>query len=84
MIRWPSGSVPSLVGTCIEPAMRDLGTSFDSTTRTHFLYGNELKYAAADLMSSSFAAFASWIIAFGGPMRGSALLRSPFLKSAIC
>jgi hypothetical protein len=73
-----------LVGTCIEPATRVFGTSFASITRIHFLYGNELKYAAAALISSSCAAFASWIIAFGGPILGSELLRSPFLKSAIC
>jgi hypothetical protein len=30
------------------------------------------------------AAFASAIIAFGGPIRGSLLFRAPLLKSAIC
>ena len=64
--------------------MRVFGTSAASTTRIHFLNGNEAKYAAAVRISSSFAAFASWIIALGGPIFGSALLRSPLLKSAIC
>ena len=61
--------------------MRVFGTMSVSTTRIQGVNGNEEKYSAATLSSSSLRAFARSIIVLVFGFRGSALRRLPPRKS---
>ena len=65
------------------PAMRVFGTMAASTTLIQGVHFIEEKYSAAALVSSSVMPLAMAIMTFVLPLRESALLRAPFLKSAI-
>ena len=69
---------------CIPPWSRTFGAVFDSTTLMRRGYGCCAKYCAAARSSSRVVALAKPIMVLVFAFRGSALFRSPSLKSCIC
>ena len=66
------------------PWGRVFGTTAASTTLIHGVAGIAAKYLAASLISSSVIDFAKPAIKPVLPLRGSEVLRAPFLKSMSC
>jgi hypothetical protein len=78
-----SRASPGLAAMC-HPVTYGRGTRAVSTTVMFARGFNAEKYAAAVSISSAATALETVIIACGGNRDGTAVLRAPLLKSAIC